>query len=353
MKKISHSITNLLLIIIAISVPIVIADQYMRSTKLPRNNARVMLLSGGKLDSSRNGIRSYTPNSSMSHSAVYGDVLEYSYDFETDENGFRITYECRADYFKNDLVAITGDSFTEGQGSNFSWISSVQKQLCEQGSYSVNTSMAGYGLVDMDEALKYAHQKLGAKRAIVAIIPENIYRNQTEMTSNKICSMYGSRGCGKLPTWWHHSKDLDNKSKISFAQSKYDFGIMPILKELKNKLKFFVKSFLPDSTLRKLGSTPKSAIINQSIAAMDSIVSRYGVKNTSLIILPTKKDIELSGSLADNTKMRNDLNIFLDSLNKKILVKDLRDCPLEQRHFFKHDSHLNEEGHKRLGICAF
>ena len=85
---------------------------------------------------------------------------------------------------------------------------------------------------------------------------------------------------------------------------------------------------------------------------MNSIISRYGAKNVSLIILPTKNDQNLTGSTEDKERRSNDLQEFLNSLHKDVSVKDLRDCPLDERHFFPTDGHPNEKGHKQLGICA-
>jgi len=345
MKK-RIGIANLLTMAIAISIPIVIADQYLRFARLPRNNARVMLLSGGRLDSSGSGIRRYTPNSSLRHSAVFGDVLEYSYVFKTDRNGFRVTYECNAGNAASNLVAITGDSFTEGQGSNSSWTERIQKQLCDRGYNSINVAIAGYGIEDMKDTLDYAHENLGAKRAIVAITPDDIYRPRTPMTSNPTCSMYKSGQCGTSATWWHHPEGFTPKEIIAFANSKYDFGILPPLRDLKNKFKFHLKQFIGYKSL------DDTELISRSISAMDSIASRYGSKNVSLIILPTKLDRDLAGSPEEKMRSSTDLRTFFNSLHKDISVKDLRDCPLDARHFFRIDGHPNEKGHKQLGICA-
>ena len=347
MKK-SIDIANLLIMAVAISVPIVITDQYLRFARFPRNNARIMLLSGGRLDSSDSGIRKYTPNSSLRHSAVYGDVIEYSYLFQTDGNGFRVTYECNARDAADNLVAITGDSFTEGQGSNYSWVESIQNQLCDRGYNSINTAVAGFGIEDMKDSLDYAHDKLGAKTAIVAIIPDDIYRFRTPMTSNPQCSMYEpkSKQCGDSVTWWHHPEESTTEDLIAFANSKYDFGILPVLRPLKNA---FMSSF---KELIGYSSNAKTKSINRSISAMNSITSRYGAKNVSLIILPTKNDQDLTGSTEYKERRSNDLHEFLDSLHKDVSVKDLRDCPLDEGHFFPTDGHPNEKGHKQLGICA-
>ena len=140
-------------------------------------------------------------------------------------------------------MAITGDSFTEGQGSNSSWVSSIQRRLCDQGQNSVNLAISGYGLEDMKDSLDYAYEKLGAKKAIVAIIPNDIYRGRVPMTSNLTCSMFQSSNCGDkvTVTWWHHNEGLNPTEIIAFASTKYNFGILEVLKDLNFNLKKMIK----------------------------------------------------------------------------------------------------------------
>ena len=86
---------------------------------------------------------------------------------------------------------------------------------------------------------------------------------------------------------------------------------------------------------------------------MDSIIERYGAQNVLLIILPTKQDRNLiPGSLKEKARIKADLRLFIDYFSKEILIKDLRDCPLDKSHFFQNDGHPNEKGHKLLGNCV-
>lgn len=340
-------ISNILIITSAVSIPIALTDQYLHFAKLPKDNARIMLLSGGRLDSSHLGIRRYTPNSHLRQSAVYGNTLEYTYTFKTDKNGFRVTSQCGAANPVDNFVAIAGDSFTEGQGSNASWTEAIQKQLCDQGHGSINTSIAGYGIEDMKYALDFTYEELGSRKAIVAIIDDDIYRPRTLMTSNVNCSMYESRWCGDSATWWHHPEGLTPEDLITFANSKYDFGIIAVLRVLKRQ---FMSSLM--RLTNKNNDIRQSKMINRSISAMNSIISRYGAMNVSLIILPTKNTRGLEGSPEEKVRRSRDLQIFLDSIHKNISVSDLRDCPLDAQHFFPIDGHPNEKGHKQLGICS-
>lgn len=358
MNKARNLATNLLTLSVAISIPLIVADQYFRLSSYPKNNARVMLLSGGNLNSYASGVRRYSPNSVIVHSAVYGEILEYSYEFLTDENGFRITYNCTSKPQVDNLVAIAGDSFTEGQGSNVSWIKNVQKQLCDQGLPSVNTAIAGHGLEDMFKSLNYAYHNLDARTAIVAIVPDDIYRPFAPMVSNQSCSMYvrenispPDKNCGDSATWWHHPNTLNQSELVTFAKSKYNFGIMPVFEELISKVKPFVKGIF-FTNRETFHANNRKKVIHRSISAMNSIVSTYGSNNVSLFILPTSNDRDLTGSLSVKARRSSDLNVFLESLDNSVSVKDLRNCPLDQRHFLKLDRHPNAKGHELLGTCA-
>ena len=94
----------------AVVTPVCIVEMYFRIFGLPKGNARIMLLSGGTLETSSEGVRKYTPNSNLQHSAVYGNAIAYRYEFNTDSNGFRSTYQCNDIQANSDLVAIAGDS---------------------------------------------------------------------------------------------------------------------------------------------------------------------------------------------------------------------------------------------------
>jgi len=340
----SFPITNFILAAIATTTPMVIADQYFRIAGLPKGNARVMLLSGGRLDSSGTGIRHYTPMASMRHSAVYGDVLEYSYEFETDENGFRVTYNCNKS-IHGTPVAITGDSFTEGQGSSSSWTEGIQKHFCDRGQDTINASIAGYGIEDMKDSLDYAYETLGARQAILGIINDDLYRARKKMVSNSTCSMYEAkeRKCGYSATWWHHPEAFGPKEMIEFSNSKYSFGVAPLAKQLIQGLRLRLRNW----KYRQYNAS----MVSRSIAALESIKSKYSPQNVRLVILPTKSDRNLPSPAQEKERRKRDLNLFLESAGKHVSIIDARSCPLGSQHFFHLDSHPNEKGHKLLSKC--
>ena len=244
---------ELSLAISAIVIPVVIADTYFRLSGLPKGNARIMLLSGGTLQTSPEGVRRYSPNSYIQHSAVYGQDVAYRYEFKTDNNGFRSTYECSSIRGNSAVVAIAGDSYTEAQGSSISWAKYLQEQICEHGHNSINTAIAGFGIEDMKMSLEYSYANLGAKKAIVAIIPKDIYRVHTPMTANNICSMYSftnDQNCGDTSgTWWNYPKNMTDQQLVEFANSKYRLGVIPAMKIFGKNTKLYLKKILRQNKL--------------------------------------------------------------------------------------------------------
>jgi len=183
-------IPSVIAISLACSVPLVISDLYLKSRRLPSQNSRLMLLGGGSLQTTSAGIRSYTPSSTVRHLAVYGNQIEYDYTFSTDKHGFRETYQCESLDDVRPLLAIAGDSFTEGQGAQLSWTSELQSLLCKDKINSINTATAGSGLLEMERSLAFAKNSLGSSKAIIAIIPDDIYRPHFNVIANDKCSMY-------------------------------------------------------------------------------------------------------------------------------------------------------------------
>ena len=171
-------LANILLITVSISLPLVTTDIILKKLRFPTSNKGNLLIGGGYLQTKPiTKVKSYSANKKIRHSAVYGKEVIYDYEFITDQNGFRITHQCNKSSKDSNLIAIAGDSFTEGQGvPNISWASSLQKVICERNYHSVNLSIPGIGVIDMKNSLKFAKDELKATKAVVSIITEDIYR---------------------------------------------------------------------------------------------------------------------------------------------------------------------------------
>jgi len=343
---------NIVLTFAAIAVPTFLCDIYMKSQGFPKNNGNILLLSGGRLDSEKNGIRQFSKNSVIKHSAVYGKKLEYSYKFKTDSHGFRITHICKNEKPDDSLVAISGDSFTEGQGSSKVWTRTIQQLFCKNGYRSSNLGIAGYGVRDMQMSLSFAKKKLNAQKAIVAIVPQDIYRKHRPMTSNSECSSYGfisEQKCGDLSTWWHHEIHLTNKEIIELATARTKYGLIHALQMASQTAR---SSFYRLKTKKSERVQARIDLISDNIKAMNSIIREYGQENVVLVVLPSKSVRGLVGSDEERERLDADLKIFLNGINQKIDVVDIRTCELDKKHFHRLDGHPNERGHELLGKCA-
>ena len=340
---------------LAFWAPLAVSDLYLKFKKLPSQNGRLMLLGGGSLQTTSAGIRSYTPSSTIRHIAVYGNQIEYDYVFRTDKYGFRKTYQCESLAGARTLLAIGGDSFTEGQGAQLSWTSELQSLLCKNKINSINTATAGSGLLEMERSLAFAKNSLGASKAIIAIIPDDIYRPHFNVISSAECSMYeGSerQGCGALATWWHIQFSSTSEQITSFAEGKQDYGLVPAFKLVFGLISSGVKEFLRSNLFSPRYMSPlKQNLIESSADAVNRLRSIYGVDNLLLLVLPTKKDLLLEGEGSDEVR-RNDFSVFLSSLARDVQVVDVRDCDLQGKHFYELDSHPNDSGQELLGGCV-
>ena len=327
-----------------IVIPILLTDVILKIWKYPAQKNFFMFLSGGEFNSQMLGIRAFKPNSLLRNVALYGNEIEYDYKFKTDQYGFRKTNNCIGNN-SNKFYAIAGDSFTEGQGSSIVWVTNLQKILCDRGSKTLNTAMSGYSVIGMNKSLNYVKEVLNANRAIVAITPGDITRPHSEMISYEECSVYVSRTnkCGDSATWWHLPPALNKEEIITFSKKINNYGLKELYRISKIKIK---QKF---QYLEKKNPKNKNLLLN--IEAMNNIEANYGAKNTTLIILPTKLERNLEEKPEKKKIFASNLNIFLNSINNKIKVYDLRECPLDKRHFHKRDGHPNESGHLLLGDC--
>ena len=160
-----NSLINFFLFCLSISIPIVLADSILKILRLPSANSRVMLLAEIHLNT-KTYVKAYTPNKLIRQAAVYGKVLNLIIKFYTDKYGFRKGLDCRDN--KNKIsIAITGDSYTDAQGSETVWITPLQKLLCKKGINSNNVSASGIGIIDMKNHLYLLKIQLVQKKQLL------------------------------------------------------------------------------------------------------------------------------------------------------------------------------------------
>ena len=359
-----NKLTNFSLIAISVALPLFMTDIILKKLKFPFSNSGNLLIGGGYLQTNpKTKVKSYSEGKIIRHSAVYGKEVIYDYEFVTDQNGFRVTHNCNKNNNNSDLIAIAGDSFTEGQGvPNISWASTLQKLICERNYQSVNLSFPGIGVIDMKNSLKFAKDELKATKAVVSIITSDIYRPYLLLENNKKCSMFLKPSnvfseCGQNPaTWWHIPKTLKKNELINFVSKKYEYGLIPtskiVLEDFIKLSKRTIKTYLPSSILKKIGTNNYKELILNSSNALNQIAFDFNVENIILIILPDKNDRNLVNKNTERKRQNDDLKMFLNQINPKITIVDVRSCPLNKTHFYKLDGHPNFEGQKLLGECV-
>ena len=99
MKK---NFLNLILLSLSVGFPLIIADLIMKSLYLPKQQARVMLLSkDGLYEDKKYKITKFSPQKEYRHIAFYGGGIEFDYNFKTNHLGFRNTFSCNLNNSNN------------------------------------------------------------------------------------------------------------------------------------------------------------------------------------------------------------------------------------------------------------
>lgn len=358
MKK---NLINFILLSLSIGFPLIIADLIMKSLYLPKQQARVMLLSkDGLSEDLEYKITKFSPLKEYRHVAVYGGGIEFDYTFKTNHLGFRNTFSCNLNKSNNlkknnyDVV-ITGDSFTEGTGSNFSWTKFLEKEICKKDLNTINTAIPGYGIEGMANTLAYAKKEFNSKYAILALIPDDIHREHTRPFKNEKYSYTLGNASGNKFVWWHIDNDLSAGEINKIADKKVKAGLIPVLVKISDSLKYRISKakYIFNKYTKKVEQRnfPNSNLEN-SVKYINKSIKEYGKDNFLLIILPTKEKLEINVDEFYVSRINNDLAYFLKSIDQEISIADLRNCDLSLSDFYKIDGHPNERGYKKIGNCS-
>ena len=357
MKNFYKKIAGFALLCASISIPVAITDVYLKLSKLPSNNSRLMTLSGGKLFSSmQTDLRRYEANRRYRSVGVYGNKIDFDYYFDTDEYGYREVYDCKRK--TNKKLVITGDSFTEAQGADTSWTYTVQKDFCDIGYDSVMLGMNGYSIIDMEHSSAFAKNSLGATKLIVGIIPSDLYRNKTRLFATEECSaMYVSGKkvpCGKShATWWHVPMEMSDEDIKSFASKRYDVGLIRAIKNLVKPYVggLYVQYFANDGVSEEDKSKSR---LNASLASMKAMISDYSAHNIMLVIIGRKHDYGLKQADEKSmNKLNNDLENFKGEMPGDLIIFDARrKCNMTAKDFHDIDNHPSTKGQISLGNCV-
>ena len=357
-----NNFIKLVVLFSSLSVTFFIADFILKSLYLPKKQSKVHLISKeGIFSDNENNIIKFASSKEYRHIGIYGGGIEFDYKFNTDENGFRKTISCNIEdrNIKKDNtydVVITGDSLTQGTGSNFSWTESLEQKLCNKGFNSINTAIPGYSLEGMSNSLKYAKKEFNSKIAILAIMPKGISNEHYKVVKEPKRSYIISNLSKKRFVFWHIDNYLSNDEILSIADKKVKSGLLPMLLKVQDSLKFKtmkVKSKV-DRYFKKVDSRNYSTNLNieNSIKHIYTSIKEYGKDNFLLIILPTNDLYKTDVDEFYTSKINNDLEYFLNSIQEEILIADLRRCQLSSSDFYELDGHPKEKGYRKISSCA-
>ena len=351
---------EILLILASIAIPIGLADLTLKGLQLPKNSARTMMLSGSSLQTDNQGYRRYEGHRNLEQSAVYGSTIAYRYSYSSNNQGLISTPDIHPGESVN--LAISGDSYSEGQGG-FAWIKDLQRQWLQTlGVRSINYAIAGSGFGDFAVTATAAKRTHNAQKAMVLFIEHDAYRPYQRLASNAHCSFYsngnldkllGPLTCSLYGVVWHHvPSGLSDQQLIRASLARQQYGVLPALNQLIQQLAQRVQrptaqiaggdTPLPQTQLR-FGPLPQA-----SLDAIAQIKGLYGSENLLMVQLP---DQPASPSLTTQGPEHEVFTTQLEQATGVSIVNLSQSCPLQTSDFHKLDNHPNSRGYQKLGRC--
>ena len=234
-KRSTDIASNIVLVFASMAVALFAADLICKGLKLPSKYQTVMLLSGSRLYTDEAGVRRYEPNKDVEQAALIDGEISYRYRYRTNNLGFVSKYDYRPGQALD--LMIVGDSVSEGQEVG-PWLDAVQQNLWEQyGKTTQNLAIAGNGFMEFERAAAYAKSSLGAHKAMLIFIGDDMLRPGDRMRANEDCSTYGTMinpdviNCFSGSTTWHHyDKKLSDAELVRFGESRQRFGLMRMVR---------------------------------------------------------------------------------------------------------------------------
>jgi hypothetical protein len=235
MRRSTNFALNIILVVVSTASFLFVADLVLKALKLPSQHRTIMLLAGSKLFSDEHGVRRYEPNKYVEQAALVDGEISYRYKYKTNNLGLGSKY----DYVPGKLLdlMIVGDSVSEGQEVG-PWLDVVQQKLWERhGKTSQNFAIAGNGFVEFERAAAFAKSKLGASKALIIFIGDDMHRPGDVMHANEDCSTYktfvnaGMINClSGQPTWHHYDAKLSDEELVRFAESRQSLGLIRMVR---------------------------------------------------------------------------------------------------------------------------
>jgi len=318
-----------------------------------------MLLAGGSLQSSSNGYRRYESHSSLEQSAVYGTAIAYRYRYSSNNLGLVSTPDIKPG--ESVALAITGDSYSEGQGG-FPWLMELQRQwLSSPGIRSINYAIAGSGFGDFAVAALTAKKNHDARKALILFIEHDAYRPYQTMASNRHCSFYsngvldkilGPWTCGFYGVVWHHvPSGLSDRELVRESLARQHYGLIPALGQLMQTISASRNRPAADPA----ATTPKAkapqarfgTIPQASLDAIRRIKQAYGAKQVLLVQLPDQP----AAAAQSLTSARQQFQQQLQQATGLAVLDLALSCRLQPNDFHRLDNHPNSSGYRRLATC--
>ena len=309
----------------------------------------------------------------------YKDILLYGPDNEVrvvavyfnDQNTYKeIDYSIRTNNFglvqdeplkvgKKSIVLL-GDSYTDGFGAE-PWFRHFSKHFISDISKDfqpINGGILGAGFQQFWKLENYLlDKKINLQKVVVVFISDDIRRIVFNLEPKLLHCVNGTKPCDGNEGWISFKNDreittivekLRHANRETFSASGYKYQHTAALKIAYQFIRKKMKGEREVSPLENVvNASPYKEAIAGSKEVIAKMLKKYGPENVIFAHIPQKDEIESGGPN------------LLGELTKEALVNagaqyydGFRNCKLNRRDFFVHDSHPNAVGYEKVSNCV-
>jgi hypothetical protein len=307
----------------------------------------------------------YPANTEFTEILNRGNKIGYIKSYRTNNLGLRDEVDYPLGTSKRHIVFV-GDSFTASQGSSFSWVSKLSRDLEKKGVSIYNLGVFGTGLIHFEKILRHFKNKISFDEIVLVTISDDFMRSywvpQQEGNRVLFCkkdTMQPCKGIGVVDP--SYARELSEKHSVGLeldelemplqrhrsksdgrTMCRWDFGLPVLLKCIAKKSPFLV--LIKQELINPLLSPLNSTEFKNSISALKQIRLSFPDKKISLIQLPQRNEV-----MTKQYKL---------NLKKHVEAADmeyhtaLTACGLSQDDFNDYDGHPTEHGYDKIAACV-
>ncbi|MBD2653903.1 SGNH/GDSL hydrolase family protein [Synechocystis sp. FACHB-383] len=369
-KKIIKISQNIVLIFASIAFSLVLAEIVLRLTNLGKYSLydRTLFFTAPSLVQGKDKTVKYEPKTDIRSVAIYGDQVDYDITYGTNNLGFVDNVDYDFNLASTKKIVFIGDSFTAGDGSNYTWVSQLRQLLDRPDINLYNFGVTGTGIKHFQQLLASVKDTVRFNEINIMVIGNDFFRPLwypvVQGQALWFCSQENAQDCvEKYPPviytadknesqtelinrakQLYETKNLPEQSKPNFLQQFRLYNLICDLYSLGNN-KPSSLNLCPHLRFAQANEYDKNELYKDSLTTLQEIKDSFPDAVIRVVHIPEKGEIF-------NNKYSLEIRDDIKQMGLEY-VPLLEICPWNRDMYHKHDAHFNDLGYRNLTNCIW